>query len=213
MIDALLQSLVLDVLKTLSGKSQINEKTLGSISLAKSFQGVSPPEVIRELECLLKMLRKEIPLSGNVFTNALGCYFLHEFWQSFDQMDSHFFHKKLPEQRRILEGNFPHPSLFFEQLRSHLLFNSSQDITETIIQYASSLYRSPRILVQSPVECDLHLKNRIRQHFLQSSSQSFLAFQVNTQLIGGIRFFVDGTVQDLSWFSHIQALHSFSSHF
>ena len=212
MIEELLQSLAVDVLRVLKGKEEIDDKTMGSTALAKPLQAMNPDQLVDQFALLLKTLKEEMPFSKNAFTDALGSFFLQEFSVPFDQMGSHFFHQKLSVQESMLKKYFPFSSYFFDHLRSHLLFASQQDITETIVQYTSSLYGSPRILVQSPVECEVHLKHSIRQHFLQFYSQSFLAFHVNTQLIGGIRFFVDGTVQDFSWFSHIQALHSFSSH-
>ncbi|MDZ4217285.1 MAG: hypothetical protein U1C97_03135, partial [Candidatus Gracilibacteria bacterium] len=60
---------------------------------------------------------------------------------------------------------------------------------------------------QSPIECDRETKDAIRRHFGLKLPKSFVAFSINAQLIGGIRFFIDGKVVDRSWFSRIQAIH------
>ena len=126
-------------------------------------------------------------------------------------MNRDFYELPDAEQRDRLLKFFPQKSVFFSTLRSTLLIRSSQEITEDIVFFLREFLLSPRLIVQSPLECDLKTKHDIRAYLAKSYPKSFVSFSVNKQLIGGIRFFVDGKVDDLSWFSRIQALHSLSA--
>ena len=60
--------------------------------------------------------------------------------------------------------------------------------------------------MQSPREIDSELKSEIRENLNKDFESSFPVFQINKNLIGGLRVFVDGKSHDYSWFSRISSI-------
>ncbi|MDF2378686.1 MAG: F0F1 ATP synthase subunit delta [Candidatus Gracilibacteria bacterium] len=141
---------------------------------------------------------------GNPLLQAMARFFTLDFPTLFDQLDKSFYYSTRADQEKTLNDMIPEKSAFYDALKNHLLVGSPQELTESIIEFLQNIYESPRLLVQSSTECDRATKTEIRGHFAQQYAQSIVQFSVNTQLIGGIRFFVDGQVDDHSWFGRIQ---------
>jgi len=51
---------------------------------------------------------------------------------------------------------------------------------------------------------NMELKREIRQTLSKDHPYSLPVFQINKKLIGGIRIFKDGEVQDHSWLSRVE---------
>jgi len=173
---------------------------------AALLDGMSESDFVNDLERTLKVLKGSLAARDSRLMQSLGRYFCKDFPAVFDQLDRDFYRLPDADQASKIEALLPEKERFFGVLRHYVSLYSPQEMTETIIGFLADIANSPRILVQSPVECDRETKTGIRQHFAQDHSTSFVAFSVNPQLIGGIRFFVDGKVDDHSWFSKIQSL-------
>lgn len=119
-----------------------------------------------------------------------------------------FFVEEFPELKEI-----PSSSRFGSSLQRFVSRLSSQEIHEEILTFLERFFNAPRILVQSPIPVDEITRHEIRKRFLKTHPTSFPVFSVNAQLIGGIRFFINGKVQDFTWFSKVQKIHNLSLSF
>lgn len=100
------------------------------------------------------------------------------------------------------------PTLDSHALRKLLLRRSYQELNNAIANLARALTDRPLLVVQSPRPIAVELKKTIRDHFEQEHHLSFPIFQVNKQLIGGLRVFNGGRVRDHSWFARVIQLTS-----
>lgn len=184
---------------------------LGKSAFASFLSTVSEKQFVDDLTSALKFLKQQAqPTSG--LLKALAQYLLNDFPENFDQLDRQFFAKSEAERKTTLTKLFPEKSRLSTTIRDYLFVYSPQEIGEAIVFFLREVLQSPRIIIQSPLECDTETKSSIRKNFREKYPQSFIVFSVNTQLIGGIRFFVDGKVDDLSWFSKVQQLHALAAH-
>lgn len=119
-----------------------------------------------------------------------------------------FFVEEFPELKEI-----PSSSRFGKTLQHAVSRLSSQEVNEEILTFLEHYFNAPRILVQSPLPVDEKTRHEIRQRFLKTHPTSFPVFSVNAQLIGGIRFFINGKVKDYTWFSKVQKIHNLSLSF
>lgn len=191
-------------------RKEAAEKFFGFSAVAEYLAKATESDFVDDLKDALKLLRENPDLQSKHLAHVFAQYFLVQFPQGFDQLDAGFYKSSEAAQKTKLQELFPGNTLFFRQLRNAVGVNSIQETAEEIVAFLKELYGSPRIIVQSPLECDRATKADIRNHFQTSSPNSFVVFHVNQQLIGGIRFFVDGKVNDLSWFSKVQAIQHLS---
>ena len=215
MTSELLSALTKDVLHLLKkeqgffGLSE-DQRRQKAPALSQYLGKMSQEDFVQDLELTLKALRGGAKLADSRMAQALAGYFLKDFPAVFDQLDRRFYALSEKEQQAKLQELLPEKAVFFSSLRYLLQVLSVQEVTENIVNLLTELFDSPRIVVQSPVECDRETKQQVRAYFADQHPQSFVAFSVNAQLIGGIRFFVNGKVQDLSWFSKIQHIKQLS---
>lgn len=198
---AILKDLI-TVLKKEKGFMGLSEdqRTAKAPAVAALVKGMNEEQLLEDIKTTVKVIKGSAMAKESQIAQALGRYFTTDFPQVFDQLGNAFFHA--PQAERLQEV-FPEQAAFYNTLKQVLMVESAQELTEQIVQYLSDVFQSPRILVQSPVECDQETKTAIRAHYFKEYPQSFVAFSVNPQLIGGIRFFVDGQVVDHSWFARI----------
>ena len=187
------------------------QQAWGEGALSSYLSIVTEKAFIHDLAAALKALKGNPATDDRGMLEAFGAYFVEEFPAAFDQLDRTHADSSEDQQQRELKKLFPEETVFFRALRSVLLGHSPQEISEAIVDFLRFLHRSPRVIIQSPLPCDQETKREIRATFFKTHPKSFLTFSVNKQLIGGIRFFVDGQVDDLSWFSKIQTFGQLST--
>lgn len=178
----------------------------GFESAANYLSQTSGNSYVDDLKEALKFLKGNPDLQNKTLAEVLADYFLNEFPQHFDHLDKAFYSSAKSQKQESLTKLFPGNTMFIRNLKNYLSINSPQEIAEEIVFFLRDLDNSPRIIVQSPMECNLQTKKEIRSYFHNLHPKSFVVFHINPQLIGGIRFFVDGKVDDLSWFSKVQAI-------
>lgn len=215
MIHTLTAALIKDIISFLKKekdflKLSAEEQEKKAPSISAVLAGMNEEEFVNDLEITVKVLRDSANMSESKIIHSITEYFLKDFPQIFDELDSQFYRLAESGQEQKLRQLLPEQGRFFAALRNVLLVQSSQELTESLVAVLNKIYESPRILIQSPVECSRETKTAIRQHFAEKYPQSFVAFSINAQLIGGTRFFIDGKVEDRSWFSKIQAIHRLS---
>ena len=97
-------------------------------------------------------------------------------------------------------------SVVAKALKNLIITNSYQELASEINELCKNIAEAPYVLVQSPREIDSELKSEIRENLNKDFESSFPVFQINKNLIGGLRVFVDGTSHDYSWFSRISSI-------
>src|SRR5690606_26098300 len=172
-------------------KRELAEHQLGSKALADYLVNVSEAELVEDLRIAFKKLKGSLEKEQKSrIVQAVSDYFVREFPVPFDQLDKSFYGLSSSDQLQHLEKLFSQKNDFFGSLVEMASVKSPQEIGEEIVQFLRDEYASPRIVIQSPSECDLATKAEIRTHFQQEYPLSFVTFHINSQLIGGIRFFV-----------------------
>ncbi len=172
-------------------------------AIAAMVQGMNAEELLNDLKITVKVIKGSALAADSKIVQSIGRYFVKDFPKAFDELTSIFYSSSAAQQVQKLEELFSEKAEFFKALKQVLAVESPQEVTEHVIHFLTEVFSSPRILVQSPLECELETKTSIRAHYIKEYPQSFVAFSVNPQLIGGIRFFVDGDVVDHSWFARI----------
>lgn len=184
----------------------IGSKALGQALLAIPDED----QFLEDFRKTLSFLRNE-EKSSSELVKSLAQYLLSEFFNVFDHLEKTFYNLPYPSQQKTLRELLPTNTIFFEQLRSILERASLQELGDSIIDFLQKIMKSPLILIQSPIECSPSLKTEIRKTISPNYPHSFALFSINPLLIGGIRIFIDGNVEDHSWFSKIQNLHQYAS--
>jgi F0F1-type ATP synthase delta subunit len=187
-------------------RKETAQKYFGVASIAEYLSKASESSFIDDLKEALKLLKANPEVANKNLAQVLAQYMLNDFSKAFNHLNAAFYASSEKQQKEKLKQLFPADTSLFHSLRNILAVNSVQETAEEIVGFLKDLFNSPRVLVQSPLECDEKTKSDIRTHFHAQFPQSFVVFHVNPQLIGGIRFFVDGKVNDLSWFSKVQAI-------
>lgn len=108
----------------------------------------------------------------------------------------------------LIDKMIKSPTLDSRALKKLLLRHSYQELNNGIATLAREITDQPLLVVQSPRPVAVELKKAIRAHFEQEQHLSFPIFQVNKQLIGGLRVFNGGRVRDHSWFARVSQLTS-----
>jgi len=224
MIKTLTTSLIKDLLLVLKNekgfyelsqekKQHLSHEKLTYDSLVEYICSLSATEFVHDLEKTLKNLRNmdDIKTKKSIMLKTLTNFFLNDFPDKFDHLNKDYHLLGDKERHEKLKNVFPGKSNFVKSLREYLLLFSVQEMSEYLVDFIRQVYSSPIIIVQSPIECKTSIKKSIREHFAGKHPHSFLIFSINSQLIGGIRFIVDGKVKDYSWFSRIQSLHQLSN--
>lgn len=142
----------------------------------------------------------------NELITALAYYISKDFAHHFDQLNISFFFDGLPERLKALKDLFPGELALSQTVRDVVLVSTYQEIGAMANAALSYIKEVPSIVIQTPVELDSELRLPIRSYILEKYPFSFPEFQVNPQIIGGMRIFAGGKVMDHSWMGKIQAI-------
>ncbi len=146
---------------------------------------------------------------GNVgFLKALTAYISHDMGVALDQLNTGFFFMSLEERSKQLSSLFSDASFLADVSISLFLGSTYQEVTDHAYDAIQLVQDIPTIIIQTPLELNSEERKGIRLHFLEEYPLSFPAFQINPQLLGGMRILVEGKVMDDSWLSKIQAITS-----
>lgn len=91
-----------------------------------------------------------------------------------------------------------------DELSSYLKNYTEQEVTTEIYSVVSKFKEIPLIIVQLSAEGAN--KTSIRKHFSKDFPCAVVEFQQNSDLLGGIKVFVNGEVKDYSWASKVKSL-------
>ena len=83
---------------------------------------------------------------------------------------------------------------------------SDQDINREIVNYLFDQEKSQRILIQSAAFLSPAEKHHIRTNLKKKFPDKFVVFEINRDLLGGMRVYKQGKLLDASWLSQINEL-------
>jgi len=179
-------------------------------SISEYMSTVTAEEFMKDVKAVLEFGKDEgIEKECGVY-EAVAAYLSKEFGRKLDELDSRFFFEGLAKRQEKLSHLFPGKSFFSHFMREIFVEGTYQELAENAYIALKTVKDIPTILVQSPVELETALKKEIRENFFEKYSYSFAEFQINPQVIGGMRVFIDGKLMDDSWLSKIQKLSSYS---
>lgn len=212
MIHDLLASLLKDILRFLSQNSQFFElpeekrrtalKKLDLPGIFIQYLSLIPLETfLHDLKSLIKSCAQACETFQKHLnprlTQAFTSYLLHDFLQLLENP---------PQQTQLL----PTTSNFHQTLQEISNLYSYQEITNSLNTFLSQYHATPYIVVQVPHPIETNLRHQIRLHLQKKFPRGFPIFQVNNELIGGLRLFLDSTVRDHSWLSQINKITALS---
>lgn len=146
------------------------------------------------------------PDPENGFLNALADFLAKEIGMMLDALSLDFFFRPLKSRLQALEGMLPKQSTLGKVLKYQFCENTYQELTADAQKALETLKKAPVVVVQTPIEMDGAMRKEVREHFAQKHPHAFVEFQINPKILGGMRLFVNGEVEDLSWLAKVQAI-------
>ncbi len=144
------------------------------------------------------------------FFDVLVKFVVSDFGYKLDELDSSFFFDDVDSRKDKLARLFSGKSFVYQFLKELFFESTYQELSLNACEFLSSVKDVETIVVQSPKELSKELKHEIRKYYMGVYKNSFVEFQINPQIIGGIRVFVNGDVVDNSWLAEIQKISSLS---
>jgi F0F1-type ATP synthase delta subunit len=150
-------------------------------------------------------------LKNSGFFKATLRFFAENFASKLDALGSSFYLLPYEERKKKAEQLIDSQSHTASALRDMIVTNSYQEVAEALEQLSKVVADGATIVVQAPRDIDVELKKEMREKLAHDFPLSFPVFQINRQLIGGFRVFINGQSHDFSWFSQVQKLTSLKS--
>jgi len=163
-------------------------------------------DFMTDVEVAIESFEIEPKHKKNAFMDAIAGFVSAEFGYRLDRLESSFFFEPLDDRRETLRHLFPGDSDLSYTMRDIFIQNTYQELTQKAYHLLSVLKEPYTIVVQTPVEMDDEMRKMIRQAFNDKQEYVFVEFQVNPQIIGGMRVFENGKVIDHSWLAKVQAI-------
>lgn len=189
-------------------RKTVFKKALSSYSeaFAHYMTSVSEKQFLADVERAIQVITGLERPAKNGFLDALASDISLELGRALDQLNSDFFFLDYDERMKKLTALLPGKSALARYTRDLFVEGTYQGITEMANTALNTLKELPVIVVQSPVELSMQQRTDIRKSFLDKYPFSFTEFQINPQIIGGMRVFVNGQVTDHSWLAKVQAI-------
>jgi len=146
---------------------------------------------------------QDLSVHGSPFFKALAEFLTGPFAAKLDVLDKHFYLLSPGKRAVLAEELIKSESAVADALRQLLSTYSYQELAQAILALLQNFSDAPSILIQSPREVDVELKKEIRAHLTKENPLSFPVYQINKNLIGGLRVFKNGQVMDHSWLSRV----------
>lgn len=209
MIEKLFISFVYDLLNRLGHDFfSKEEKTLDALD----FDGTDLLILKSEKDFLIdfKKALSLLTLSSNskkeesALLKCFTTYLSNNIIPVFDKISVKFFIANADEKTTLLEKIFTDQGKFIGLLKNFLGISTIEESHRVFSMIAKKAYlQTQNVIIQSAAECTPSLKNEIRKHFGQ---KTYVAFQVNSSLLGGMLVYNDGRIIDSSWLGKISSL-------
>lgn len=155
----------------------------------------------------LSDIRPDCPL-----LKAFVAFLTDKFAEKLDELPQDFYLLKIAKQKELLGDLIKGEGVLASNLRDLVLANSYQGLTIGLAQLSVKAAGAPYTIVQTPIALKTSEKAKIRKELRDELGElCFPVFQINRNLIGGLRVFVDGEVKDLSWLGRINFITSLTN--
>jgi hypothetical protein len=123
-----------------------------------------------------------------------------------DKLPVSYFVLSPQEKKDVLKQTIVENGLIWDSLRNILSSCSFEELQAELSSLILRVYKDrSSLLVQSARECDHKLKTEIRKHH---KNKSFVSFQIQQDLLGGMRVYSRSVLVDSSWLGKIASLRS-----
>ena len=190
-------------------KTDERSKKLDHLTIPKSFKDylleVKEADFMEDLVLITRYLKapKTANLRGNAFFKAFSHFLSHELAMKIDYLDGSFYLLPTAKRNEVVDKMIAADSPLAQALKDILVNFTYQQLTDSINKLISTTVDVPYLLVQSPIEMEMEMKRETRKKLAEKNQYALAVFQINKKLIGGIRIFEDGKVQDHSWLSRV----------
>lgn len=221
MLNRFIQSLIQEITKILTKNRNFfeqnnaaREKILNDFKIPSTVkQYLSTTEMTNFMSDLSQYIEytknKNTSIANNKLLQAIAFFLCDNFAGDLYKLPNDYFKLSFAEQEAIVSKLISSNSMLGEALKAILTENSSQEISNGIQQFLSETVNAPYIIIQSPVEITPESKKQIKQQLSTELDKAYFPiFQVNRNLIGGMRIFINGKVTDLSWLNRVNFITS-----
>ncbi len=167
-------------------------------------------ELAKDFKLIIQFLSdgdvKNLKLKKSKFFKALVRFLTENLAGKLDKLPSEFYLLPQKKQEEVIDKLIASESLVARALKNLLVVNSYQEIASEITELARNIADAPYLVVQSPRGMDGELKTEIRGKLNADFESGFPIFQINKNLIGGLRVFANGHSHDYSWLSRISRI-------
>jgi hypothetical protein len=146
---------------------------------------------------------KSADLEGNTLFKAVVEFFTGAFAAKIDMLSSDFYSFKEKDQLTVVNELIKSDSKVAQTLRELLIRRNYQELSAGLVDLTRRVVGATYVVVQTPREVTSELKKDMRHKLVKENPLSFPVFQINRKLIGGMRVFKDGEVNDHSWISRV----------
>ncbi len=167
---------------------------------------VTENQFMKDMSASVRLMTERVHVDQNGFLKALAAYLSIDLGLAVDQLDSEFFFMDYSARLSKLKSLFPGDFALSLVMRHMVAEATYQEVSHMANQALSTISAVPVIVIQTPIAIDPAQRQAMRQAFLEKYTHSFPEFQINPQIIGGMRVFVNGMVEDHSWLAKVQAL-------
>jgi len=171
-----------------------NFETKFLLSLPKEvidyFINTKEAEIISEIQIIMKDEPSEL------FKKIIN-FLINDFGSI---IDDYYFNKSKLNQNEMSLSNFG------RELITQMEYSTYNEISEKIAREIYKLVDGNIIIVESPLSLDIDIKTKIRKIYNADNKKAFVVFNVNENILGGIKTYINGKITDDSWASKIENL-------
>lgn len=183
--------LLLEHCQMVSESGQVDDATLEEISRVAHYVSSNDAKYIKESELLQKGVE----------------YLTKDFALALNGIDSSFYGMSQSEREKAVNDLWKIDREVDKALMKVLVNCSYQEIVRNIQNLLEVAFNSSFLLVQTPTPLDKATKDEIVKKLqLENKEPVIVQFQVNQSIIGGMRIFQNGEVQDMSWMGRIEKI-------
>lgn len=183
--------LLLEHCQSIADSGNVDEATLKSISAVASFVSSNDTKYINKSDLLLGGVK----------------YLTLDFAKALNSLDREFYSLSYDDRVAAVDKIWSVDRDVDKALKKVLVNFSYQEIVRNIQELLEVAYGSPYVLVQTPLRLDAKAKDEMMLQISKEIKEPVIVqFQVNKAILGGMRIFIDGEVQDMSWMGRIEKI-------
>lgn len=187
-------------------RAKVLEKVNVTAPVKEYLSTVSSDDFLEDLRVAVSYLVSPTQTNPaeNKFLEAVAEFITENLSNKLDVLDATYAKMNHKDQVSVVEKLVPSNTRLGTSLKDLMLYNSIQEIAQGLNEFLGAVTNTPYVIVQTPTEISQDLKKEIRTELTKELKTNCLPiFQVNKNLIGGLRVFINGEVTDNSWLGRI----------